>query len=273
MDWQIRIALILVGLGVIAYIYFDYARRKKNEKHSQRLIEQMRTSAEQIDSQGFDFTGVGNVRKRNAHGQIEEVSTRLDGSDINEALNPIISHPGQAGELESAAKSAPTEQMSLDSWQDNDEKHSIEQPEQVISLILRADSDKPFKGSEFMPLFLSQGLRHGEMDIFHRFETTNGKKGPILYSVANAISPGTFELSGIELFSTPALAFFMTLPTQGVDPVLAFDAMVNTMRLLKSELGGQLLDETKSVYTDQTHQHKLDVIRTYRIKSAVRSQK
>ncbi|MCW9015693.1 MAG: hypothetical protein OQJ89_01880, partial [Kangiellaceae bacterium] len=63
MDWQLRIALIIVGLGIIGFIVYDFNRRKKVNKDKQRLISQMRQSADQIDSAGFDINGVGNVRK------------------------------------------------------------------------------------------------------------------------------------------------------------------------------------------------------------------
>lgn len=249
MDWQIRIALIIAGIGVIGFIVFDYTRRKKIQAEKKRLIDKMRASAEHVDSLGFDANGVGTVRKS---------SEAIADDDLQET-----------------PKASPTEQMDLADFNDeNDisdsENTANKDPEHVISLILKADTDCVYRGQDFMPLLLSQGLRHGEMGIFHRHShSTSGKPGATLYSIANAINPGTFDIANIENFETPAFAFFMALPGPK-DPIFAFDAMVKTIKLLKQELGGQILDETKSVYTEQTHQHKLDSLQEYLTKASLK---
>ena len=46
--------------------------------------------------------------------------------------------------------------------------------------------------------------------------------------------------------------------------------MVKTVKLLKQELGGQILDETKSVFTEQTYHHHKDVLQEYLTKSSIR---
>lgn len=252
MDWQLRIALAIVGLMVIGYIVYDFKRRKQAQADKKRLIEQMHESANQVDAKGFDFTGVGNVRP--AGDSKSDIST-------------------QQSEVE--VKNAPEEQLNLDgvgekeTSQSKIEQPKFEQPELVISLILKADEDAVYRGKDFMPLLLSQGLRHGDLGIFHRHSGASGKPGPVMYSVANAIKPGTFELNNIERFETPAFAFFVSLPGP-TEPVAAFEGMVKTIRLLKSELGGQILDDTKSVYTEQTYQHQLDTIHEYVTKSSLR---
>ena len=265
MDWQLRIALIIVGLGIIGFIVYDFNRRKKLNKDKQRLINQMRQSADQIDSAGFDITGVGSARKVTDDPLISEHDD--SAPIVEENGSQGIKQPQQADVVAEAEPEPEPEpepivaenvtqggaQMSLDGFSE---------PEMVCSLILKAKEGEAFKGKDFMPLLLSQGLRHGEMGIFHRHSGASGKPGPVMYSVANAVKPGTFELSNIEVFETPAFAFFMMLPGPK-DAVVAYEGMVKTMKMLKQELGGQILDETKSVYTDQTHQHQLEKIREY----------
>lgn len=259
MDWQLRIALIIVGLGIIGFIVYDFNRRKKLNKDKQRLINQMRQSADQVDSAGFDITGVGSVRKVGDDPELSEENapspTAFENSsvDLEQKSRPeVISEP-KPDVIVSEEVPRGGSQMSLDGFSE---------PEMVCSLILKAKQGEAFKGRDFMPLLLSQGIRHGEMGIFHRHSGVSGKPGPVMYSVANAVKPGTFELTNIEVFETPAFAFFMMLPGPK-DPVVAYEGMVKTMRMLKQELGGQILDETKSVYTEQTHQHQLDSIREY----------
>ncbi len=283
MDWQIRIALIIAGIGLIGFIFYDYSRRKKIQNEKQRLIEKMRASAEQLDSQGFDINGVGNVRKseEEAHAsstdirELNEVTENTAKVSTNQNVtdqNVIGQSVTNRRETTEITKQSPTEQMHLN---DLDEQSKADTNateithDLVISLILRALPDQVYQGKDFMPLLLSQGMRHGDMGIFHRHTGNAGKVGKVIYSVANAINPGTIDINNIEAFETPAFAFFMTLPGP-VDPLFAFEGMVKTMRLLQQELGGQILDETRSVYTEQTHQHKLDMLQDYITKSSLK---
>nr|GFD19356.1 hypothetical protein [Tanacetum cinerariifolium] len=71
---------------------------------------------------------------------------------------------------------------------------------------------------------LESGLRFGEMDIFHRHESMAGN-GEVLFSMANAVKPGVFDLDDIDHFSTRAVSFFLGLPGPR-HPKQAFDVMV-----------------------------------------------
>ncbi len=312
MDWQIRIALIVVGLGLIGFILYDYQQRKKKQLEKQKLIEQMRQSAEQVDAAGFDFTGVGSVRRAGyedyqettsaesltekraplVHPQSEnqEYSESLSVSEsraeetiddfqikkdeVSEQHKPTITEKikqKQDAFFSHKKNSQPTEQLGLNVDTHDEKKDTTvpAQPELVFSLIIKAAEEQAYVGAEFMPILLSQGLRHGDMGIFHRHSGAAGKPGPIMYSLANALKPGTFDLTDIERFSTPAFAIFMTVPG-ALDPVSAYENMVKTARLLQQELGGQILDETKSVFTEQTYQHHLDKLKDYLFKSSVK---
>lgn len=283
MDWQLRIALLIIGIGLIGFIVFDYKRRKKSAIEKQKLIEQMHNTASSVDAAGFDHTGVGNVRKVNAEptigdesisqsaeneplvAQIKTSDNLSSSSKVNvsnqhsESNSSEQAHAETASKTEVDRKEQQGEQLSFD---------EVLEPELVFSLILKSKDEMPYKGSDFMPIFLSQGLRHGEMGIFHRYQSIKGKTGSLLYSVANAVKPGTFDLDDIEQFETPAFAFFMTLPGPA-DPVATYEAMVKTMRMMSEELGGQILDPTKSVYTEQTHQHQLEQVKAYCLKHQI----
>jgi len=121
----------------------------------------------------------------------------------------------------------------------------------VINVIAR-DPDG-FKGPALLQNILESGLRFGEMDIFHRHESMAGN-GEVLFSMANGVKPGTFDLDDIDLFSTRAVSFFLGLPGPR-HPKQAFDLMVAAARKLSSELNGELKDEQRSVMTAQTIEH------------------
>ncbi len=70
----------------------------------------------------------------------------------------------------------------------------------MISVISRDEGG--FKGPALLQNILESGLRFGEMDIFHRHESMAGH-GEVLFSMANAVKPGVFDLDDIDHFSTP----------------------------------------------------------------------
>ena len=73
-------------------------------------------------------------------------------------------------------------------------------------------------------------MRFGTMDIFHRHAQENGT-GPVLFSLANLVKPGTFELSSMSDFETPGLSLFMTLPC-GEEAMHAFALMAQAAKAL-----------------------------------------
>ncbi|HAJ85550.1 MAG TPA: cell division protein ZipA, partial [Pseudomonas sp.] len=110
-----------------------------------------------------------------------------------------------------------------------------------------------FRGPALLQNILESGLRFGEMDIFHRHESMAGN-GEVLFSMANAVKPGTFDLDDIDHFTTPAVSFFLGLPGPR-HPKQAFDVMVAAARKLSQELNGELKDDQRSVLTAQTIEH------------------
>jgi cell division protein ZipA len=131
-------------------------------------------------------------------------------------------------------------------------KDQAEAEEVLVISVISRDSGG-FKGPALLQNILESGLRFGDMDIFHRHESMAGN-GEILFSMANAIKPGIFDLDDIDHFSTRAVSFFLSLPGPR-HPKQAFDVMVAAARKLSQELGGELKDDQRSVLTAQTIEH------------------
>lgn len=133
---------------------------------------------------------------------------------------------------------------------------------EVFVIHVKAPKDHYFYGSDLLELILSHGLRFGEMDIFHR-HTGNDGEGPVLFSMANMVKPGTFDLYAFEAFSTVGLSFFLTLPTVLDHHMDAFDMMLGAAKDIADTLGGELNDEQRSVLTGQTIEHYRERIRDF----------
>lgn len=121
----------------------------------------------------------------------------------------------------------------------------------VINVVVKGQDC--FDGERLMQSILSSGMRFGDRAIFHRYSNDNGT-GKILFSMANGVEPGRFDIDQLEQTATPILSFFMGLPGPE-DPLRAFTRMVETARKLALDLGGELKDEQLSVMTSQTIEH------------------
>ena len=122
---------------------------------------------------------------------------------------------------------------------------------ELLVLNVLAPTGTVYHGRSLVEAMQSQGLKYGDMNIFHRIDQQSKSK---LFSVANALEPGTFDLSDLENVKSSGVTFFMQLPSPN-DPSVIFDLMLNTARNLVLELGGSLKDEQLSVLTGQTVEH------------------
>jgi cell division protein ZipA len=146
---------------------------------------------------------------------------------------PIQTRP--SAEVEAATEPLPAKSM----------------PTEVIVINVLARNGAKFVGTDLMEAFLRNGLKFGDMNIFHRIQAAS--KG-VQFSVASAVEPGTFDLSAMEAFRTPGVSFFMRMP--GPDqPLDVFEDMLAVTRDVAASLGADLKDEQLSVMTGQTIQH------------------
>ncbi|MFO1387820.1 cell division protein ZipA [Cellvibrio sp.] len=127
------------------------------------------------------------------------------------------------------------------------------EPEEVLIINIMAPKGEMFNGGDLLDIVLKCGLRYGSMDIFHRYSDTKGE-GALLFSMANMVRPGTFDLDAMDEFTTPGVSLFMTLPIDA-DSMQSFDLMVETAQAISQTLGGELKDEQRSAMTRQTLEH------------------
>ena len=99
--------------------------------------------------------------------------------------------------------------------------------------------------------FLRNGLKFGDMNIFHRIQPASKV---VQFSVASAVEPGTFDLSAMEAFRTPGVSFFLQMPGPE-EPLGVFEDMLAVTRDVAASLSADLKDEHQSVMTTQTIAH------------------
>lgn len=128
-------------------------------------------------------------------------------------------------------------------------KEAISPKNQLVLLYLMAPANQPYNGYELLQALLSAGLRYGKMQIFHRHEQKTGR-GDVLFSLASATSPGTFELPKMGAFSCTGLVLFFEA-AKVKDPKKAFEIMIDTASQLAEDLGGDILDDAHQELSDE----------------------
>lgn len=220
-----RLVLIIIGAIILAVIAIDAYRRLKRNAADRRAREHV--EAEE------------SVRKR-------EKDRAYDG--LFDDSDAILSAPSVR--VERARDPI-----------DEDELESIsavrQEPELVITFYLMAKAGV-FDGGKLLEALVSQGLRYGDMDIFHRHQQASGR-GAKVFSVANAVKPGVFDLDNMESLTTPGIVLFMTLPGPK-QPKAGFELMLTIANRLEDELDGRLLDAQRTRLTEQMLRHYQDQI-------------
>ncbi|MBT8766358.1 cell division protein ZipA [Pseudomonas boanensis] len=256
MDIGLREWLIVIGIIVIAGILFDGWRRMSGGKGKLKFKLDRSLSNAPDDEEDPNLLGPVRVKDK----QHQEPS--LDEEDLPSLsardLNKRRGEP-QQGDL-NLDEPVPTLLTPVDEGKKNGKSHPKAQPEaqdvpveEVLVINVVARDVDGFKGPALLQNILESGLRFGSMDIFHRHESMAGN-GEVLFSMANGVKPGTFDLDDIDHFSTRAVSFFLGLPGPR-HPKQAFDVMVAAARKLSQELNGELKDDQRSVMTAQTIEH------------------
>ncbi len=182
----------------------------------------------------------------------DEIVTAARVKPREQEPTPTIPASAKQTAVDTAADKKPEPEKQKSRYQD-EEVDDFREPELVLVINVMAPKGEQFGGSDLLEIILNQGLRFGAMNIFHRHEEESGD-GEILYSMANIVVPGTFELAKMKTFSTPGVSFFLTLPMDA-NCIDAFEDMLTTAKIIAARLDGELKDENRSVLTPQIITH------------------
>lgn len=143
-----------------------------------------------------------------------------------------------------------------------DDELSAEQPkEEVVILSLMAGEGRTFNGMQLLDAMELCGLHHGDMGIFHYNDIDTNQT---LFSIANVLEPGSFDLAAIGELETPGLALFMRLPAP-IDGEKALLTFVQQAKRLKEQLSGRLTDGQRRELTRETLDELKETARRYRV--------
>ncbi|HJR14453.1 MAG TPA: cell division protein ZipA [Rhodanobacteraceae bacterium] len=217
----LRIIIAAIGVVVLVAIYFFGRPRKV--KHGRRVI-QRKAADERVDPVIGDTTDADGVAP----------DTPPQQGELDVALQRELD---RLGATVAADRNMPVESTA------GQRPHEFP-VDRIVSLFVVARAGELFRGSDVVVAAERAGLRFGAMSIFHRLVDGRPDAGPI-FSMANMMKPGYFDMARIGELTTPGLSFFITLP----GPLAALDAweaMLPAAQRIAELLGGDLLDEDHS---------------------------
>ena len=238
MDWNpaVGIPLIVIGVIVLVLIYL-YGRPEKLGQGERRVVKR----------------GAGGERVEpifgDPRGPVDPEQGELDVASAG-ALDRLDSMAATDEDGQRAARPA----SNIGSRPDR-------QIERIVTLFVTARPGESLAGSDIIVAAEKAGLEFGDMGIFHRLVIGKVVDGPV-FSMANMVKPGNFDMAHLDSVHTPGVTLFMTLP--GPLPALdAWEMLLPTAQRLAELLDAQVLDEGRNALGRQRIAHLRDELRAW----------
>ena len=241
---DLQFSLVVIGVLIIAGVLLHgmWTLRRDHSGQWQRMKQQVlknKTSQEPIK------------RELSMHEEpLENQEPVVEHVNLFESSS-LLSH-----NEESVKEAASFDENKTDTLIKEEQK---KQPQEEIFVIhVNAKPEQVFSGEKLLHSLTDLGLKHGAMGIFHRHQTEGKEK--VIFSVANAVQPGTFDIADLASCETIGVSFFMMLPCAG-SPMMNFSVMFNTAQQLADDLDGELVDEHRAPWTPATKENYVQRIR------------
>lgn len=235
---ELRIGLLVAGLAVLVMLYF-FTRAKKRK-----------TRRKEFEEFNFDKEDLLNPLDADLDSEIESVGPVKVIHD-----NP--NYPGDRTE-------APDSPESAGGQDPQTEEEDVGLEKKLVVLHVMARRPEVFKGAGVMDLVRELDLEYDDRHIFHKkVKRLSGRKA--MYSLLNAVNPGTFDLDNMDQFETPGISFVMSLPGPE-NGLKAFNIMHEAAKRASEYLQGEVFDESRNRLSQQTVAHLQEEVQLFSLK-------
>ena len=232
---EMRIVLLVIGLVVLALIYLFGRPRKP---------------------------GQGRRTQAPRRGNGERVEPTLDGEggiDLGEEDSPrageqldLLGEPASEEHVPPRAKAPAKPLVGV---------RPDVPVERIVTLFVSARAGHLIDGPDLVVAAEKAGLVFGDRGIFHRMHAGKHEQGAI-FSMANLVKPGSFDMARISELETPGVTFFMVLPGP-LTALDAWDALLPTAQRMAELLDAIVLDEKRNALGRQGIAHIRDELRAW----------
>ena len=167
-----------------------------------------------------------------------------------------LERQAEQGEVDIYSDASVRVELAKNSVQSTPKEEAEEQPaaqNDIITLYVVAPEGRQFRGDTVVQSLEALGFQYGEYKIFHRHQHLGNSASPVIFSVANMMQPGVFDLANIDYFSTVGLVLFMHLPSEGNDTV-NLKLLLKATESLAQSLGGFVLNERREIFDEASRQ-------------------
>lgn len=255
-----REVLIVVGVLVILAIILDGARRIKRNRYENLQMSSRKlrkSSAQDVTREELDALEASQFPS----GRARVIGIRDEG-DIQQVEDSLRRSNGfgfdrepeqEVFDLDNSIYERQRAELTQQAQPQKSAEKPNTQPEEVLVIHLMANKGEKVAGQQLLDAVLSAGLRYGAMKIFHRHLSDDGS-GPVLFSMANLVNPGTFDLNTMSDLEVPGVTLFMALDDIE-DPVDALNIMIEAVDSIVGDLQLNVMDESRSSMTRNTIDH------------------
>lgn len=228
-SFELRIALIIVAVVVIAVMYIWY----------------------RVNSKDNTDVSIG-MQEPDAKDNLKDIPSFVENDDqelLTEDLRSEFQDVSQALRQEAITKrrqefSSKTTVRSALSNEDPAAK------DMLVVINVSARTPGKFTGPMIARMMEELELEYGEMGIYHYYVQRFDKKTSV-YCIANMVKPGTFDLQNMQAIVTPGLSMILQLPGPE-DGLKALNIMLEHAQRIATYLNGDLLDQQRNPLTSQS---------------------
>lgn len=276
MDFGLRDWLLILGpLFIVAVLLHGYWKMRTGRNKIKMSLDKSFMSSHE---EGEDVDDLNLLKAELPSGGARVIKPEQQNLELDEDV-PVLMEPVEVEDDEGEDEPVQPPAMAADSGEDESDEEEIdadeqvqedkgsngaggERPEKILVIHVLAQDGK-FRGQGLLEALVDLDMTWADMEIFHRFD----ERGQPMFSLANAVEPGTFDMSTMDRMETPGVILFMKAH-ELADPETVYNDMLEVATRLSEELGGEMRDETRSVLTPQTIEHCRQDIRDYQLKYA-----